>query len=318
MQTPPPAEPALAEAPAGRCKQRLTVSGTEVLATLPGGQVFVAGYDCTVDKAQETSHPAVERWDPARKKNSLDLLPGPSAPQPALAMLASSPERAFVVGLSSSPYVAVLDGATWKADAALPWTRAKQAAADATGRLWVVTDGGQLWQRDAAGAWAQVTLTDPSGGAAKAEAISTQGERVWVVTASHVFANLPAPASLAEVGTIEVNRPEKSDYWDFSATPLCATAYVKVGLVKQPTGDVDRNFPGLRDALRGKGLPVMEYVHEDRGGQQYLGLRAPSVAVAERVVGLLKEADPRSGARVICNDPRGFFVKKSGPLDLGS
>lgn len=298
--------------------QRMTVErGTETVAALTTGQVFVAGFDCTVDEAELFTHPVVERWDPARKKNSFDVLPAPKKALSSLIMLASAPDRAFVVDESESAYVAVFDGTTWKLDT-VPWRAARQAAVDGAGRLWVLTTDGQLWSREPTGDWAQVSLSEPAGSVVKPEALTAQGERVWVVGQGMVFANLPAPPKLVEVGTIEVTRPEKSDYWDFSASPLCTATYVKLGPVKQPTADIDKNFPGLRDALRNKGLPAMDYVYEDRGGQQNLGLRAPSLAVAERVVALLKEADPKSGARVICHDPRGLFLKKTAPLDLGS
>jgi hypothetical protein len=62
-------------------------------------------------------------------------------------------------------------------------------------------------------------------------------------------------------------------------------------------------------------LTKIDAVWEDRGGQQWLGLRMPSVEAAAKLVETIKAADPKAAAMAICNDPRGNFVKKTATIE---
>jgi hypothetical protein len=323
---PAPAEAPTAAAPSPeapppatlRCPKRThpwpTVPMARQLASSPAGDLFLVGSDCVEASTAKTREATVvERWKAGSRQSVVDVLPEPSGARVSLVVQSSDVALAYGSVLASGgqlAYLAVFDSGSWTHDVPPSAARLVSATFDQHGTVWVVNADGELWRRTGAQQWTKITLP---GAAGKALEIAAFGPRLWVVTETTIFADGP-PAPVLTIDKVVVDKIKGSDYWDFGMGPLCSTPYVKVGAVRNPKAELEKEFPGLVELAKANG-GATEAVWEDRGGQQWLGLRAKSREAADKIVQALVAADPKAKAKAICNDPRGAFVKKRFALD---
>lgn len=309
----PPSTPAAPETASNPCDQRLSwerIAGPEGrMAIAKSGEIFVLGHECGALQRGGEKPALVERWDANGKKLGVDVLPVSPG---LLTLAAGTAEQVFALGGDTKKGVVMrLAGGTWTVETTPITAVVRKGVVDASGALWMLTDGAQVWRRSPSGTYERVEIPEGTGAVT---AIATTGARVWLALQNKLLASGPAEA-VVDLKPIEITKYKGSDYWDFAAGPYCATPYVKVGLLKQPGADVDKAFPDLRAQLKTAGVGKVDAVWEDRGGQQWLGLRMPSVDLSHKLVATIKAADPKAAAIAICNDPRGNFVKKTTPLE---
>ncbi len=279
------------------------------MAIAKSGEIFVLGHECGALQRGGQKAGLVERWDASGKKLGVDVLPVASS---LLTIAAGTAEQVFALGGEAKKGLVIrLVAATWTVEETPIPATIRKGVVDASGALWVLTDGAQVWRRSPSGTYERVEIPEGTGAVT---AIATTGQRVWLALQNKLLSSGPA-APPVELKPIEVTKYKGSDYWDFAAGPYCATPYVKVGLVKQAGAEVDKAFPDLKAQLKTAGVGKVDAVWEDRGGQQWLGLRMPSVELSTKLVETIKSADPKAAAIAICNDPRGNFVKKTTAIE---
>jgi hypothetical protein len=307
------------EAASLRCPKRthptFSVPIARQLASSPAGDLFLVGAECVENYTPKTHESTVvERWKAGSRKSEVDVLPGQKPETedgPRVRLVVQSSDVALAYGsFAHVAYLALFDGTSWTHDVPADPSPLVSAAYDKSGLVWVVNADGKLWQRTGAKRWTQVALP---GDAGKAIEVAAFGPQLWVVTTTGIYGS-GAPAPPVAIERVDVDKVKGSDYWDFGVTSLCSTPYVKVGVVRNPKAELEKEFPGLIELAKANG-GATEAVWEDRGGQQWLGLRAKSREAAEKITKALLAADEKSKAKAICNDPRGAFVKKRFALD---
>ena len=135
-----------------------------VLAGLPTGELYAAGYEC-----EPLGHggPIVERWEPKQARGVVEALPRPeSGRQPApRGVLARSPGDVLVYGGEGSPpapYLARFDGKGWSVDTPPFGAGVDTLGAADDGTLWAVAAGGDTCGKKAGAAPAWEKVPRPS------------------------------------------------------------------------------------------------------------------------------------------------------------
>jgi hypothetical protein len=317
----PPGAAAGAEGEGEPCKVRMKPKpGHVMLAGLPGGELYAAGYAC-----EPGAHGGaiVERWDPKKAQGTVEALPRPeSGHDPELGgVLARAPDDVIVYGtegVPAAPYLARFDGKAWALLAPSPFGGGIDtlAAAD-DGTLWAAA-GGEAWKKAPSGAWEKVPLPGAltvqavwprtsadvwaagreSGGQARALILRTGG-----AGGADPKEAIRLPPRNAMAGTIATSKR-------FFATAACERVFVSlydIGPSKDPvTGkpaDVPKDLAGpLKPVLTGE-LAGLAPIADDDGTTVHVGVVAPSREIGRRLVAAYQEKNPRSAPGLFCHEP---------------
>jgi hypothetical protein len=297
------------------CKVRMKPRAV-VLAALPGGQLYAAGYTC---EPMGHGDAIVERWGPGQVHGAVDPLPRPesgSNPAPR-GVLARSPGEVMVYGsegVAAAPYLARFDGASWSLEAAPFGGAVETLAAADDGTLWAAA-GGAVWKRAASEAWEKVPLP----GGLVAHAAWPRGADVWVAArqteGKHRAVLLrtargPAPELMrlpprnAMAGALASGK-------HFFATAACDKVFVEISVLgpsKDPaTGKpaaVPKKFASL-DAILTGDLAGFAPVVDDDGDHLHLGVPVPSRDVGRRLAAAYQDQNPGSSPTLSCYEPAG-------------
>jgi len=237
-------------------------------------------------------------------------------------VFARSPAEVWVYGGGGSPrkpYLARWDGKTWAlSKLSFPGTIAAIAAAD-DGTLWAVvpeSSGTELWKRAAgAEAFAAVPL-DPVGGApVTAQAVYARtAADVWVAakTASGkgvLLRSGPMKGEPVELSSrTEMSRMVSSNRRRI-ATPVCDKVYAHLYTFGPSTGEVPKDFSGIKDIFAQKEFADLGPIVEDDGIRLYVGVPVPSLAVGKALLDAYRAKNPKATPNLFCHEP--VIVKKA-------
>lgn len=277
----PGTPPAGGTASEGLCVSRM--GEASALATLPEGEVFVAGSECSTDA------PAVEAWGPGETAGHFTRLPPSShgGPNRVLAIAAVSPSEVYVGGARAGfSYMAVFDGKQWKAVEPVMRLAISSMAASPAGPVWATTTDGELWRKPPGADWARVDL---AGRRARSVVVGDRGD-AWVLCPDAVLRSAPTES-------VTLPLPPQP----------CASIFVQLAAVSPPTdwpppGQTrDPDFPKTRQAVAG---------HDDLARVRYFlttdwrfGALVPDVETANRLVEVVRASLRGAPALVRCEVP---------------
>lgn len=315
-----PAAPEGAEGEDNACKVKMK-PGELVMAGLPSGEFYVAGYAC-----EPVGHGGaiVERWEPKQVRGTVEPLPEPESghTHPDLrGVLARSPAEVLVYGaegLPARPYLARFDGKTWSLDKAPFGAGIDTLAAAADGTLWAAA-GGAVWKKTSAGAWESVPLpggvtvqavwprTGADVWASAREGGSTPAGGVLLRTAKiDPAAALPLPPRNAMSGMTSSNRR-------FFATAACDKVYAHLYTLGASKDPVPKDFSALKPVFDGE-LASLAPIVEDDGAHLFVGVPVPSLEVGHELLAAYHEKNPKVTSNLFCHEP--VIVKQA--ITLGA
>lgn len=301
-----------------RCKVRMRPESV-VLAGLPSGELFAAGYDC--DEAAGNAA-IVERWEPKQVRGVVDALPRPADGSgiDVRGALARSATEAYVFGdAGPSPYLAHFDGKAWSAEAVSfrgPIT--SMMAADDAGPLYAVA--GALYEKIASGPWTELALPTLGGEELAPQAVwARAASDVWIAAATGKGEGALLRSGGAETPTLKL--PARKEMTDmiatnrrFLATAACDRIFVHLTTIGPSKSDVPSAFPRLVEAFAGQpGLEGAKFLVEDDGANLYVGAQVPSLEIGRKLLSRFKEKNPKAVANVFCHEPH--LVKKAIVLE---
>ncbi len=306
---------AAAEGSGAACKVRMKPAGV-VLAGLPGGELYAAGYLCEPGRRGAA---IVERWEPKQVRGTVEPLPLPeSGHRPEVAgVLARSASEVLVYGREGSagvPYVARFDGKAWSLDKVPFGGGVDTLAVTDDGTSWAAA-GGEVWKKSPTAAWEKVplpsrlqihavrprTATDvwASGreleGKARAVLLRSRSSKGAAPAVLHL------PPRNAMAGMIATNKR-------FFATAACDKVYAHLytlGPSKDASGKaaaVPKDFSALAPVFEGE-LAGLQPVVEDDGANLYVGVPVPSRDVGRRLLAAYEEKNPKATPNLFCHEP---------------
>jgi hypothetical protein len=318
-EAPPVAVADAGEAEGAKCKTavHLPVAGPEPLRTLaafPSGEVLRVGYECRQDEKLVL---AVERWAAKQRKSTIETLPEVALTAPGAPLIfARGPEDARVAVLGAARgWLAELAGGKWSA-VKLPFTTPISDATLSTDGAFFVATASLLYRQEKAGApFVQIAVPEVT---AIERVHATTKDDVWLVgkdasgvsTLLHSRAaagvvELPAAAHVAGMQQSNKRSP---------ATLACDRVYVHVQTLGPSGAKPPASFPKLAAALKtDPALGKLEPVIEDDGANTYLGVKAPSLELARKLVAALGAEKKAAAPQIFCHEPK---VKNKTPLAL--
>ena len=278
------------------CPVRMDPGTFVRLAGLPSGHLFAIGSECKTNKA------VAERWEPKKVRGDAAVLEGIAPGAHGYALAAASPEEAYAL-FGAGPdktWLATWDGKAWKVEDA-PFGAASGLFAAGDGSVWSYGVKG-LFRHPKGGAWTKVDA--PAGKITSAWA--KDEKNVWVVTDEATLLHKGGPAGKS------VKLPASADVASvlardkrWLATPFCKSIYVMLATIGPKGGKVPESFAALSDVVRG--APELQkdvsYVVDDNGANLFVGAKAPSVEVAEKIVAAYKAKNPKATPMVYCHAP---------------
>jgi hypothetical protein len=295
-----------------KCKTQvhLPVSSGEplrTLAALPTGEVFRVGYECREDARLVL---AVERWQPKQRKSVIDVLPEPPLQTPgAPLILARAPDDAYATVLGATKaWLARLSGGSWKAEA-LPFTTPITDAVLTHDGVVLLASGAMLYRQEKAGAaWAEIPVPELTSGTI-ARIHAPAKDEVWLAGVDGAGSNLllstrPQPSVIEPPKAAQVAAMQQSNKRS-PATAACDRIYVHLYTLGASGAKPPKAFPKISSAIGGdKALSKLEFVVEDDGANTYLGAKAPSLALAQKLAKEIARVDPKVAAQIFCHEPK--------------
>jgi hypothetical protein len=308
------------EAAGAKCKTALHLPGAwaeplRTLAAFASGEVFRVGYECRED---DKAVVAVERWAPKQRKSTIEVLPeAPLSSPGAPLVFARTPDDVRVVVLGATrAWLAELSGGKWSA-AKLPFTTPIVDASLSPDGAFFVAAATKLYRQDKTGA-PFVEIPVPELAAIERVEAASKDE-VWIVGRDasgqtallHTRASAKAfdlPRADAVLGTQKSNKRSP-------ATAACDRIYVHLQTLGPSGAKPPASFPKLATALKSDpALAKLEPVIEDDGANTYLGAKAPSLELAEKLASAYTVGDKKGAApQIFCHEPK---VKNKTPLVL--
>jgi hypothetical protein len=324
------------------CQTQMRV---EAFATLPNGEIFVAGQRC--DPKTFELGPGVEHWAPGATKSTIENLPGSGNPQDSgsaawnvLGMAALSPSNVFVTALKTTwsdepnqprvadhtSYFAHFDGQRWQV---LP-----SPIAGGARKLW--SEGqtlygldrvNQLWSGAATvgATWSPLPLPPELSPWDEVELAGfwprANGDIWAVVNVTRAkqlhFYLLHTHAAKAPLPTIEAyERKEAELRLPGPPTDYCQTPFVLLYTLGR-NAPADYDYPATRAALKGhRELATdVSFIEFSREGRRYFGARVPDFEVGKKLAKLVKGKVAGSTPELVCHDP---LVQRTLSIDLAT
>jgi hypothetical protein len=277
------------------CPVRMTNPYVRI-AGLPSGHLFAVGIECKTNKA------IAERWEPKKVRGEVTTVEGidPDPDAKAWALAAASPDEAYAIFIApKKAWLATWDGKAWKAQAA-PFTESLFLAGDGT--VWGYGSAG-LFRHPKGGAWTKVDL--PSG--TPTSAWAKDENNVWVVMDKRTLLHKGGPPGHAVElpSTSQVSSVlQRDSRW--LATPFCKSVYAMLATLGPSGGKAPESYAPLTDALRGAPDLVKgaTYVVDDNGASLFVGAKAPSVEIGEKIIAAFQAKNPKAMPVLYCHEPR--------------
>jgi hypothetical protein len=276
------------------CRVRMDPGWSVSVFGLPSGHLFAIGRECKTGKA------IAERWEPKKVRGEATPIEIDDAQTDAL--VAASPDEAYALFTSARKQqrLATWDGKAWKVEDDPFGAGGLFVAGD--GSVWGFGKKG-LFHHPKGGAWTKVEL--PAGTPTSAWAKSDND--VWVVLDEKKLVRNGGPAAKA------VKLPPASNVASvlardkrWLATPFCKSVYAMLATIGPKGGKPPESHAGLTEAVHGAPelLKDVTFVVEDNGASLFVGAKAPSVEVGEKIIAAFKAKNPKTTPMLYCHEPK--------------